>query len=351
MLKLGSVHDELLIEQNKVKVIQRIGYDFINEQWSVLSTPITHELNDVLLPTFEDNTYIKVLYFDDLIYNAEYIVKNDLTSTFATQLESSSHFKINSDEINSKVSKDKLISEINQTSEQVRITANKIKFEGVVTANENFKILEDGSMEAKNGTFSGDIYLGEGKILSEAGLMTNLVFNSTSLSPGNTTNALGWFVDYPDQVKARITISYYLPSNFQVVEARVLLSHNCIAWRDNETYIGNGYSRDIRLYKKTSNSSFGILGFVGGGAEIDYSTITGTEIVNAFGGAYTPTQGPTGTIENKSTVDIKDHIEEGSNVLYLETGEGTPPTLNDGALRTGEVRATLQIIGYTKFDL
>ena len=41
-----------LIESNKVKVIQRIGYDFDNEQWSVLSSPITHELNDVLLPYF-----------------------------------------------------------------------------------------------------------------------------------------------------------------------------------------------------------------------------------------------------------------------------------------------------------
>src|SRR5574344_2897974 len=176
--KLGSVHDELLIETNKVKVIQRIGYDFVNEQWSVLSTPITHELNDVLLPTFEDNTYIKVLYFDNLIFNAEYLIKNDLTSNFETQLESKSQFKINQDEITSKVSKDNLISEINQTSEQVRITANKISLEGLTTINNNFKILLDGSMEANNGLFKGDIYLPNGgRVIGGDGMLATFNFH------------------------------------------------------------------------------------------------------------------------------------------------------------------------------
>src|SRR5574344_1761892 len=192
--KLGSVHDQLLIEQNKVKVIQRIGYDFVNEQWSVLSTPITHELNDVLLPTFEDNTYIKVLYFDNLIFNAEYIIKNELTNVFSTQLESKSQFKINQDEISSKVSKDNLISEINQTSEQVRITANKIKLEGLTTINNNFKILLDGSMEANNGLFKGNVtadnlYLNNGgRVISGEGLLTNLQFQSA-----NGDTPLGWY--------------------------------------------------------------------------------------------------------------------------------------------------------------
>lgn len=50
-----------------------------------------------------------------------------------------------------------LLSQISQDGVNVRITASQIKLEGVVTANGNFKVLTDGSIEAKNGTFTGHI--------------------------------------------------------------------------------------------------------------------------------------------------------------------------------------------------
>lgn len=60
----------------------------------------------------------------------------------------------------------------------VKIKAANIQLEGLVTANENFKILEDGSIEAKNGKFTGEIEsykgtiggftIGNGRIGSEA---------------------------------------------------------------------------------------------------------------------------------------------------------------------------------------
>ena len=46
----------------------------------------------------------------------------------------------------------------------VKIKAANISLEGLVTANENFKILEDGSIEAKNGKFTGEIDSEKGKI-------------------------------------------------------------------------------------------------------------------------------------------------------------------------------------------
>lgn len=39
----------------------------------------------------------------------------------------------------------------------VKLTGDRVKLEGLVTANDNFKILEDGSVEANAGTFSGHI--------------------------------------------------------------------------------------------------------------------------------------------------------------------------------------------------
>jgi len=43
------------------------------------------------------------------------------------------------------------------TQTVIKLTADNIKLEGLVTANENFKIQEDGSIVAKNGTFEGTL--------------------------------------------------------------------------------------------------------------------------------------------------------------------------------------------------
>lgn len=52
---------------------------------------------------------------------------------------------------------DSLIASIALDDSGVTIKADKISLEGLVTANNNFKILLDGSIEAKNGKFSGHI--------------------------------------------------------------------------------------------------------------------------------------------------------------------------------------------------
>ena len=62
-----------------------------------------------------------------------------------------------SSEVTKKVGKSEVISAINQTAETVKIKANKITLEGLVTANSNFKILTNGSIEAKNGKFTGTV--------------------------------------------------------------------------------------------------------------------------------------------------------------------------------------------------
>ena len=54
-----------------------------------------------------------------------------------------------------KADKANLISQINQSAEQVAISASKIKLEGIITANGNFKILADGSMETIRGKIGG----------------------------------------------------------------------------------------------------------------------------------------------------------------------------------------------------
>ena len=67
----------------------------------------------------------------------------------------SARIQVFSDKISSTVQKDGIISAINQTAESVKIEAAKISFNGLVTANNYFKINTDGSMVAKAGTIAG----------------------------------------------------------------------------------------------------------------------------------------------------------------------------------------------------
>lgn len=75
--------------------------------------------------------------------------------SYSTTEQMNSAIKQTADSINTEVSKkvngDEIISRINQSAENVSIEANKINLNGAVTANQNFKIGLDGSMEALSG--------------------------------------------------------------------------------------------------------------------------------------------------------------------------------------------------------
>lgn len=65
---------------------------------------------------------------------------------------------------NSKFTKAEIVAEINNGVSNLKLYAANIVFEGLVTANGNFKILTDGSMEAKNGKFTGMINSTNGNV-------------------------------------------------------------------------------------------------------------------------------------------------------------------------------------------
>ncbi len=75
--------------------------------------------------------------------------------SYSTTEQMNSAIRQTADSINTEVSKkvngDEIISKINQSAENVSIEANKINLSGAVTANQNFKISLDGSMEALAG--------------------------------------------------------------------------------------------------------------------------------------------------------------------------------------------------------
>lgn len=87
-------------------------------------------------------------------------------------------------EVGKKVGNNEIISKINQSAEAITIKADKISLEGTVTANRNFVIYSDGSISAKNATFSGDI---SGSSISGGDI------SGTNISGVNITGASGYF--------------------------------------------------------------------------------------------------------------------------------------------------------------
>lgn len=90
--------------------------------------------------------------------------------------ERQSAIEVSLDQISlSMVDKDNVVAAINMSKEQIQIQADKIKMEGLVTVNSYFKIGLDGSIEARNGKFSGHI---------SASSMESSTIDSTTFTAG-----------------------------------------------------------------------------------------------------------------------------------------------------------------------
>lgn len=84
-----------------------------------------------------------------------------------------SQIKQTAEEIAAKVSKGEVIAAINLTPEQAKISAKAISLEGIVTANNKFKVLLDGSVEATDGKFSGELSSGNWTLDQNGSKYTN----------------------------------------------------------------------------------------------------------------------------------------------------------------------------------
>lgn len=72
-----------------------------------------------------------------------------------------------------KVSKGEVVTEINASADATKIKSGKIALEGIVTANNKFKVLLDGSIEATDGKFSGDLSSGNWTFDRDGAAYTN----------------------------------------------------------------------------------------------------------------------------------------------------------------------------------
>lgn len=102
--------------------------------------------------------------FNDETEQTKQRTNDDYVTSIINSKDTSFEINKQNNEIKSKVSKDGVISAINQSSEEIQIQAKKIKLEGYTTINEGFSIDEQGNMTANNGVFNGLINAGKIKV-------------------------------------------------------------------------------------------------------------------------------------------------------------------------------------------
>ena len=215
----NEVCDEFVLENGQAKVIRRV-----NKSGLTKAKESVENLGKLEISLKEGTNTITINNYTAKI-KAKYVIKSAYSDTFATKVEMNSEIKqtkesidlsvnkkledystttemnsaisLKAGEITSSVSKtyetkesatkqysnikqttdnitsvvgkkvgsNEIISKINQSAESVSIDAKKININGTVSANGNFLVDPDGNMKAKNGTFSGNIDVGENNYL------------------------------------------------------------------------------------------------------------------------------------------------------------------------------------------
>lgn len=175
------------------------------------------------------NAYLQVKLMAQNIYTTQFATKAELSSgltqtagsitaevnqkltNYSTTTQMNSAIQVKTNEINSTVSKTyetkgdaeakttkaSIIAKINDNTSNIKIEADNIDINGIVTANQNFKILSDGSMEAKNGKFNGGsitLYDDQGtsafRIMSKYGTGQELLLDNEQLMIGAVGNGI-----------------------------------------------------------------------------------------------------------------------------------------------------------------
>lgn len=353
-----TICDKFVYENGETYVERKVGVNSQRELYA-LSTPIKEAIQWEK-PNIPTGTFtLSLQCFDNVTIQAEYIPKNAYTESFATKVELGTAITQTAEQIDLKVSKNDVINQINLSSEGATITASKIGLEGIVTANQNFKVLLDGSIEAKNGKFTGEVTatsgsftgslkLGQTEILSQTnGLLTNLQF----VSDGQYENYswLGFKVYYGDGGEdysySDVSLEVNIPNNFTIISAYLTLYHTPVYWND---YDGDhwGYSRNLAIYKTNqNNSNYSFYMTYGGEYMTVLNTSNLTKIENL--GAITNTSGS--TVQSLTSSNIKNSLATGRNKIIVRTMEQVPNNTTTASQKTGMARAVLNIIGYMKY--
>lgn len=193
--------DDFVLDYNAHTVIinKKCKYD-ANGNVVLLAQPRVDSYTYPKIDLTDGDYRVEILKYDDTPYTAylfcKLMVQNIYTTQFSTKTETTSKIELSEQSIylgvnqklqdystttqmnaainlssqsimsvvSRKVGDDEVISKINQSAEALMIDANKININGTISANGNFKINTNGTMECVNAIVSGNITANSGLI-------------------------------------------------------------------------------------------------------------------------------------------------------------------------------------------
>ncbi len=157
-------------ESDLITITKKCGLD-ANGNVILLDNPTitTYSYSDTFAPYFaltEGNYQVDLVGYNTGYLMVRLMVLNAYTAQYATKIELNSAINQTAQEINLEVSKkvneDEIISKINLSSEEIKIESDKININGTISANGNFKVNSDGTMEANACRLGGYINVDDG---------------------------------------------------------------------------------------------------------------------------------------------------------------------------------------------
>lgn len=354
--KIDDVYDEFNLNSlGEATLIRRIGLNEYGEQY-ILQNEEVIDCGLLVIPLHRgDNTLSCTPYNSSM--DISYAIANEFTDIFATQLDLSSKIQKSASEIELSVNNHIMDATSSQNIvSKINLIPGQILLEGTVTANGNFRILKDGSIEANNGKFTGDIYLGKGKkVIGGQGLFTNLQYSSNGVFGGWDVLGFSSNVGYTSLLKKALAVDYYIPDNFTPTSAYIILQTTPVHTSVSGTDI-IGICQDLKLYKGDTNETFSLYHIIDSDMMGMYSEYNGTEIINGLDpgrkkSTYTPGNSSAGHVDTLEVpVDLENIVNQGRGQLFVKTSMSTPSNIQDGNRYSGAGRLTLNIFGYMNME-
>ena len=228
-------------------------------------------------------------------------------------------------------------------------TGMKISLNNGKIDTKNFKLDEEGNVHLNNNA----------KIISDAGLMTNLQYQGTVISQefvitgdlskcgfssGKIINWNTWAVEY---IKDKIIFDFKLPDNFVIVSAKMRLRHCPLKWTfENGSY--TGYSRNVKLYKADYSGMYKDLNLnnvsVYSEGGVNYSEVSGAFGINGFN------PGSSNGLKEVESIDLTDYIDKNKVNHFAVMTSDSISTATGIYNQSGAMAGTLEIIGYMPFE-
>ena len=256
--KVGDVSDEYEIystydyEEDIInlyaRLIRRIGYE--GGTHVVLDNPVITELGRVDFNLDYGNSTISVYGNNDATITTRYYMNNDVTNTFATNVQLNSSLELTANAIGLTVEQFKegdlvngatIMAQINNDESEIKLEADKININGVVSANNNFRIDTNGVMEAEGCHLGGYITLGDagedsGQLVINSGSFDDGTAATSFLLAGEGNFFLGGY--YTDEQHTSTDYKYSMSLSPQYFE----ISHS--NWETSTDFSKIDYWRD-----------------------------------------------------------------------------------------------------------